>query len=75
MFFYLKSASGPCNVACVILKKYPSLGSSQVDVYMGTPIQSPLFNSRSGQITYFHGVKTRFSSLGTGDVPRGSDST
>ena len=28
------------------------------------------FKSRSGQIAYFHGVKT----LGTGDVPRGSDS-
>ena len=23
---------------------------------------------------YFHGVKTRLSTLGTGDVPRGSDS-
>ena len=31
--------------------------------------------SRSGQIGYFHGVKTRLSTLGTGDVPRGSDST
>ena len=30
-----------------------------------------------GQIAYFHCVKTRisFSTLGTGDVPRGSDST
>ena len=27
------------------------------------------------QIAYFHGVKTRLSTLGTGDVPRGSDST
>ena len=27
----------------------------------------------SGQIAYFHGVKTRLSTLGTGDVPRGSD--
>ena len=32
------------------------------------------FKSWSGQIAYFHGVKTRFSTLGTGDVPRGSDS-
>ena len=29
----------------------------------------------SGQIAYFHGVKTRLSTLGAGDVPRGSDST
>ena len=33
------------------------------------------FKSRSGQIAYFHGVKIRLSTLGTGDVPRGSDST
>ena len=33
------------------------------------------FKSRSGQIAYFHGVKTRISILGTGDVPRGSDPT
>ena len=33
------------------------------------------FKSRSGQIAYFHGVKTRLSTLGTGDVPRGWDST
>ena len=33
------------------------------------------FKSRSGQIAYFHGVKTRLSTLGTGDVPRSSDST
>ena len=33
------------------------------------------FKSWSGQIAYFHGVKTRLSTLGTGDVPRGSDST
>ena len=32
------------------------------------------FKSRSGQVAYFHGVKTRLSALGTGDVPRGSDS-
>ena len=31
------------------------------------------FESRSGQIAYFHGVKTRLSTLGTGDVPLGSD--
>ena len=31
--------------------------------------------SRSGQIAYFHDVKTGLSTLGTGDVPRGSDST
>ena len=29
----------------------------------------------SGQIAYFHGVKTRLSTLGAGDVPRGPDST
>ena len=32
------------------------------------------FKSWSGQIAYFHGVKTRLSTLGTGDVPHGSDS-
>ena len=37
--------------------------------------EGPMFKSRSGQITYFHGVKTRLSTLGTGDVLRGSDST
>ena len=31
--------------------------------------------SRSGQIAYFHGVTTMLSTLGIGDVPRGSDST
>ena len=30
------------------------------------------FKSRSGQIAYFHGVKTRLSTSGTGDVPRGN---
>ena len=34
--------------------------------------ESSGFKSRSGQIAYFHGVKTRLSTLGTGDVPRGS---
>ena len=33
------------------------------------------FKSRSGQIAYFHGVKIRLSTLGTGDVPCGSDYT
>ena len=33
------------------------------------------FKSRPGQIANFHGVKTRLSTLGTGDVPRGSDYT
>ena len=33
------------------------------------------FKSCSGQIAYFHGIKTRLSTLGTGDVPHGSDST
>ena len=33
------------------------------------------FKSRSGKIAYFHGVQTRLSTLGTGDVLRGSDST
>ena len=37
--------------------------------------KGPGFDSRSGQNAYFHGVKTRLSTLGTGDVPRGSDST
>ena len=32
------------------------------------------FKSRSGQIAYFHGVKIRLSTLGTGDVHRGSNS-
>ena len=32
-----------------------------------------MLNSRSGQIAYFHGVTTRLSTLGTGDIPRGSD--
>ena len=32
-------------------------------------------NSRPGQIAYFHGVKNRLSTLGTGDVPGVSDST
>ena len=31
------------------------------------------FKSRSGQIAYFHGVKTRLSTLETGHLPRGSD--
>ena len=35
---------------------------------------SVLESTRSGQIAYCHGVKTRLSTLGTGDVPRGSDS-
>ena len=33
------------------------------------------FKSRSRQIAYYQGVKTRLSTLGTGDVPHGSDST
>ena len=33
------------------------------------------FKSQSVQISYLNGVKTRLSTLGTGDVPRGSDST
>ena len=36
--------------------------------------EGPGIKSRSGQIAYFHGVKTRLSALGTSDVPRGSDS-
>ena len=35
----------------------------------------PGFKSRSGQIAYFHCVKTRLSTLETGDDPRRSDST
>ena len=34
-----------------------------------------LFKSRSGQIAHFHCVKTRLSTLETGDGPRRSDST
>ena len=37
--------------------------------YSGTPIRR--FGVR---VAYFHGVKTRLSTLGTGDVARGSDS-
>ena len=44
--------------------------STQVRQSEGSGIKS-----RSGQIAYIHGVKTRISTLGTGDVPRGSDST
>ena len=33
------------------------------------------FKYRSGQIAYLHGVKIMLSTLGTGDVPFGSDST
>ena len=36
--------------------------------------RGPRFQSRSGQIPYFHGVKMRLSTLGTSDVPRVSDS-
>ena len=36
--------------------------------------EGPEFKSWSGQIAYFHGVKIRLSTLGTGDVPRGSNS-
>ena len=31
------------------------------------------YKSRSGPIAYLHGLKTRLSTLGTGDVPRGAD--
>ena len=37
--------------------------------------EGPEFKSRSGQIAYFRGAKTRLSRLGTGDVSRGLDST
>ena len=37
--------------------------------------EGPGFKSQSGQIAYFHGVKTRLSTLRTGDVPHVSDST
>ena len=46
----------------------------KIGVMISMP-EGPGFKSRSGQIAYFHGVKTRLSTLGTGDVPRGSDST
>ena len=35
----------------------------------------PLARSGQNAYRYFHGVKTRLSTLETGDVPRGSDST
>ena len=37
--------------------------------------EGSVFKSRSGQVAFFHGVKIRLSTLGTGDVARGSDST
>ena len=33
------------------------------------------FKSQYGQIAYFHGVKTKLSTLGTGDVSHGLNST
>ena len=53
-------------------------GESRGGLVVRTQVRQPEglgFKSRSGQIAYFHGVKTRLSTLGTGDVPRGSDST
>ena len=35
----------------------------------------PGIKSRPGRIAFFYGVKTRLSTLGAGDVPRGLDST
>ena len=35
--------------------------------------KGPGFKCRSGQIAYFHGVKTRLATLGTGDVDCGSE--
>ena len=42
--------------------------STQVCQSEGSGFKS---RTRSGQIAYFHGVKTRLSILGAGDVPRG----
>ena len=44
--------------------------STQVHQSKGSGLKS-----RCGQGAYFHGVKIRRSTLGTGDLPRGSDST
>ena len=41
----------------------------------GLMVSMQVRQSRSGQIAYFRAVKTRLSTSGTGDVPRGSDST
>ena len=42
---------------------------------VSTQVRQSGFKSRSGQVAYFHGVKTRLSTLGNGDVPRGAVST
>ena len=52
-----------------------NLIDSRAGLMVGTQVRQSEgsgFKSRSGQIAYFHGVKTRLSTLGTGDVPRGS---
>ena len=40
----------------------------------GMPTQRSGFDSQSGQIACFHGVKNRLSTIGTGDVLRRLDS-
>ena len=50
-------------------------GGSRGSLMVSTQSEGSWFKSRSGQIAYFHGVKTRLSTLWTGDVPCGSDST
>ena len=48
---------------------------SRGGLVVSTQVRQSEGSSRSGQIAYFHGVKIRLAILGTGDVPRGSDST
>ena len=57
---------------CYIL--HPFLANAIFGLMVSTQVrQSEGPGFKSGQIAYFHGVKTRISTLGTGDVPRGSD--
>ena len=61
--------------ACVCVNVVNDLGGLVVSTQVRQS-EGSWFKSRSGQIAYFHGVKTRLSTLGTsGDVPRSSDST
>ena len=60
------------------MRKYLYLGESHAGLVVSTQLRQSKgsgFKSRFGQIAYFHGVKTRLSTLGAGDVPRGSDAT
>ena len=57
-----------------VIPRYKSRGGLMVSAQVRQSEGSG-FKSRSGQIAYFHGVNTRLSTLGTCDVPRGSDFT